>query len=67
MGRTRLLLPREASAGGSKEGALVLGCGGHFRSLCGPWIGAGSRLLCLAGAVCCWHKATEAGISSYYG
>lgn len=30
VGRTWLLLPREASAGGSKEGALVLGCGGHF-------------------------------------
>lgn len=30
MGRTWLLLEREASAGGSEEGALVLGCGGHF-------------------------------------
>lgn len=36
MGRTWLLLEREASAGGSKEGALVLGCGGHFQSALQP-------------------------------
>lgn len=51
MGRTRLLLPRKASAGGSEEGAGVLGV----------WVGAGSRLPCLAGAASCWHKATWLG------
>lgn len=51
MGRTRLLLPRKASAGGSEEGAGVLGV----------WVGAGSCLPCLAGAASCWHKATWLG------
>lgn len=51
MGRTRLLLTRKAPAGGSEEGAGALGI----------WVGAGSCLLCLTGAVSCWHEATWLG------
>lgn len=36
MGWTWLLLEREASSGGSKEGALMLGRGRHFQSLLRP-------------------------------
>ncbi|XP_065513867.1 adenine DNA glycosylase isoform X1 [Caloenas nicobarica] len=38
VGRTWLLLERKASAGGSEEGVLALGCGGTSGSLCGPWV-----------------------------
>lgn len=43
------------------------GVGGISKAFCGPWVGAGSHLPCVAGAVCCWHKATEAGIPSDRG
>lgn len=49
MGRTRLLLEGEASAGGSEKGALVLGCGGISGSLCNLWVGAGPVCLALLG------------------
>lgn len=61
MGWTWLLLERKTSAGGSKEGALVLGRGGHFQSPVWPVGCAGSHLPCLAAAVCCWHKLQRPG------
>lgn len=41
--------------------------GGISKALCGLWVDAGSHLPCLAGTMCCWHKATEADILPYHG
>lgn len=61
MGRAWLLLQREASAGGSKEGAGVRGRG-ISKPFCGCcWLTSALPLLC------CWHKAAEAGIPSSPG